>query len=409
MSLEKFSKLYKEYGFDVDLEDDKLTLKLGDLIVQCTIEDEWIRSIDSYFRAKQYFFDADTRSLTAYRFLELQVVRLDPAFLPRPEHTFEDERGNKVVLSAASKEYVLALMSSKDTSAPIFDLIKKRVKRRGEIRVKRADGSFSMRFEDLIYVPFTARYQVARKLKMETLQERGKRRIKACLFKLSYSSNECWELRETIKSKSPYINLGDDEVDFSIPRADYLDDLVSYYKVAKSSQFPNQAFLSYYHILEYFFLRVSDEKIFESVKAHVNSLDFSTSYENINKLLAIVKKADNTSDETEMLKSVLNRYVVESDLVEFLGALERKSGEKTFSDNKKIVFGEKATIKLELGHALSNSAKVIKHIRNSLVHSSDRYSREDCFLPFSESESIVFEYVPLIKYLAERVIFATAK
>lgn len=409
MSLEKFSKLYKEHGFDVDLEYDKLTLKLGDLIVKCTIEDEWIRSIDSYFKAKQYFFDGDTRSLTAYRFLELQVIRLDPAFLPRPEHTFEDERGNKVVLSAASKEYVLALMSSKDTSVPIFDLIKKRVKRRGEIRAKRPDGSFSMRFEDLIYVPFTARYQVVRKLEPETLQERGKRRIKACLFKLSYSSNECWELRETIKSKSPYINLGDDEVDFSIPRADYLDDLVSYYKVAKSSQFPNQAFLSYYHILEYFFLRVSDEKIFESVKAHVNSLDFSTSYENINKLLAIVKKADNTSDETEMLKSVLNRYVVESDLVEFLEALERKSGEKTFSDNKKVVFGEKATIKLELGHALSNSAKVIKHIRNSLVHSSDRYSREDCFLPFSESESIVFEYVPLIKYLAERVIFATAK
>ncbi|MGS3140126.1 hypothetical protein ACB316_18195 [Aeromonas sanarellii] len=408
MSLEKFFKLYKDNGFDVELVDDKFTLKIDNLIVQCTIEEEWIKSIDSYFKAKQYIFDADTRSLTAYRFIELQVVRLDPSFLNRLEHTFEDERGNKVVLSAGSKEYVLALMSSKETDGTIFDLIKKRIKRRGEIRAKRADGSFSMRFEDLIYVPFTASYQVTRKLKPETLQERGRKRIKACLFKLSYSSNECWELRETIKSKSPYINLGDDEVDFSIPRADYLDDLVSYYKVAKSSQYPNQAFLSYYHILEYFFLRVSDEKIFESVKAHVNSLDFSTSYEHINKLLAIVKKADNTSDETEMLKSVLNRYVVESDLVEFLIDLEEKSGGKIFSDNKKIVFGEKATIKLEQGHALSNSAKVIKHIRNSLVHSSDRYSREDCFLPFSESESIVFEYVPLIKYLAERVIFATA-
>ncbi|WP_270822989.1 hypothetical protein [Aeromonas sp. QDB14] len=109
----------------------------------------------------------------------MQVVRLDPSFLNRLEHTFEDERGNKVVLSAGSKEYVLALMSSKETNGTIFDLIKKRIKRRGEIRAKRADGSFSMRFEDLIYVPFTASYQVTRKLKPETLQERGKKRIKA--------------------------------------------------------------------------------------------------------------------------------------------------------------------------------------------------------------------------------------
>lgn len=409
MSLEKFANLYKDNGFDVELVDDNFTLKLGDVTIRSKIEEEWVKSIDSYFKAKQFIFDAQNKSLTAYKFLELQIVRLDPAFLPRPEHTFEDERGNKVILSTGSKEYALALISSKDTNAQIFNLIKRRIKRRGEMRATRADGSFSMRFEDLIYVPFTAKYQVPRKTKAETLQERGKKTIKACLFKLSYSNNECWELRETIKSKSTYIPSTDDEVDYSIPKADYLDDLVSYYKVAKSSQFPNQAFLSYYHILEYFFLRVSDEKIFESVKAHVNSLDFSATYENINKLLAIVKKADNTSDETEMLKSVLNKYVVESDLVEFLVSLEDKSGEKIFSDTKKIVFGEKATIKLEHGHALSNCAKVIKHIRNSLVHSSDRYSRENCFLPFSESESTVAEYVPLIRHLAERVIFATAK
>ncbi|WP_314926158.1 hypothetical protein [Aeromonas piscicola] len=132
MSLEKFSNLYKDNGFDVDLVDDRITLKLDDLIVQSTIEEDWIKSIDSYFKAKQYIFDSNTRSLTAYRFIELQVVRLDPSFLTRPEHTFEDERGNKVVLSAGSKEYVLALMSSKEANVTIFDLIKKRIKRRGK-------------------------------------------------------------------------------------------------------------------------------------------------------------------------------------------------------------------------------------------------------------------------------------
>lgn len=409
MSLANFSKIYEDNGFDVEINEDKITLKLDDLIVTSSIDEEWVKVITSFFKAKQYSFDSEARSLTAYRFLELPVVRLDPAFLPRPEHKFEDDRGNNVIISSASKEYILSLLSSEGARAPIFDLLKKRIRRRGKHRMKRADGSFSMRFEDLMHTPITAKYQVSRKLKKETIEERGRKRIKSCLFKLSYSTNECWELRETIKSKVAYSFSNDDELDSSIPRANYLEDLVSYYKVAKSSQFPNQAFLSYYHILEYFFLRVSDEKIFESVKAHVNSLSFSANYENINKLLALVKKADNTSDETEMLKSVLNRYVAESDLIDFLLSLEKESGEKIFSDTKKVVFGEKASIKLEKGHALSNSAKVIKHIRNSLVHSSDRYSREDCFLPFSESESIVFEYVPLIRFLAERVIFATAE
>lgn len=52
---------------------------------------------------------------------------------------------------------------------------------------------------------------------------------------------------------------------------------------------------------------------------------------------------------------------------------------------------------------------MIKQIRNALVHSSDKYNREDCFMPFSESESVVISYVPIIKYLAEKVIFSTAE
>jgi len=66
-------------------------------------------------------------------------------------------------------------------------------------------------------------------------------------------------------------------------------------------------------------------------------------------------------------------------------------------------------MKLEQGHALSNAAAILKHVRNALVHSSDRYTREDCFLPFSESEDVIIKYIPLVKYLAERVIFSTAK
>ena len=152
--------------------------------------------------------------------------------------------------------------------------------------------------------------------------------------------------------------------------------------------------LSYYHILEYFFLRVADEIIHTNLKAQLNSPSFSASYDNINRILATIKRSDNTSDETEMLKAVLNKYVPEEDLIEFILTIEKSAGEKVYTDTKKEVFGEKASIRLEKGHAINNAARVVKQIRNALVHSSDRYNREQCFMPFSESESTVSQFIP---------------
>jgi len=51
---------------------------------------------------------------------------------------------------------------------------------------------------------------------------------------------------------------------------------------------------------------------------------------------------------------------------------------------------------------------MIKIIRNALVHSSDRYEGKKSYVPFSESTEIVEKHIPLLKFLAEKVIFATS-
>ena len=408
MSLEMFADIYRNAGFKVELEELRLNFELEEQSFHITVDEDWKKVFTAFFKAKQFEFEPDGRVLYSYRCVEFQVVRLDPAFLPRPEHEFVDDKRNKVCLSSATSDFTLSILTA-DDNKPIMDLIKRRVLRRVENRHRRPNDSIRLRLDDILINFYTARYIVPRKIKKELLIERARSRVKACLFKLAFSYNEAWELRESVKSRGISFIPPDPDVDNTIPRATYIEDLVSYYKVARSSQFPNQAFLSYYHVLEYFFLRVSDEQLHESVRSHVNSLTFSSSYENINKLLSIVQKHDSASDETEMLKSVLTKHVDENDLIEFLLSLEKESDKKLFSDTKKMIFGERATIRLEVGHALSNSARVIKHIRNSLVHSSDRYTREDTVLPFSESEAIVFQYVPVVKYLAEKVIYATAK
>ena len=53
--------------------------------------------------------------------------------------------------------------------------------------------------------------------------------------------------------------------------------------------------------------------------------------------------------------------------------------------------------------------KRVKIIRNALVHSSDRYERKERYIPTASAESEIRKEIPLMKYLAERVIIGSAK
>lgn len=410
MSLAKFGDVLKNLDCNVEIEDDNLLIDIDSYQITIAVDEEWLKSINHYFRAKQYDFNKDSRMLVANNFIEYQVVRLDPNFIPRAEFEFSDDKGGAVKVCKASNEFVLSFFCS-EAYAKIFDLIKSRVSRRCESRRARTNTPprYRMRMDDILIIPYTASYIPKPKLSKEKLPDIGKEKIKACLFNLAFAKDECWELKDEIKSKHfRYTRTEQESEELKIPSVKYDDDLVSFYKVARSSQFPGQAYLSFYHVLEYNFLKVADEILFNSVKTQLNRPNYKATYSNVNKLLSVIKKHDKQQDETEMLKAVLAKYVLEDDLIEFIKQLEVEADEKVFSNPKNVIFGEKMSIKLEVGHALSNTAKVVKHIRNSLVHSSDRYSREDCFMPFSESESIVSKYIPITQFLAERVLFSTA-
>lgn len=328
-------------------------------------------------------------------------------FAIRSEYEYTDAHGGELRIATASPEFCLAYITSNSALKPL-DLIKNRLESRADSRSRTADGSVRLyKFNELVAMPYTAKYSVSRKVDSAKLLSRATVATKSALFKLAYTTGDCLELREAIKP-SNHLRPKQEDLDNKIPNVIYNDDLLKYYKVAKSSIFPNQQFLSYYHILEYFFLSVSDENLHTSVKSIVNAPTFNSSYENLSRLVGALKRHDNSSDETEMLKSVLSKYVDEDELIAFIQEIEHAAGDKVYSDTKKKVFGQAATISLQRGHALHASARVTKQIRNALVHSSDKYNREDCFLPLSESEHAVRLYVPLVRFLAERVIYATS-
>lgn len=410
MSIKKFAEDFKRFGFATNVDDKKIELDYEDLRFYIEIDADWEKAINKVYRAKQYEIDKESKFQVSNSSIEFQIFKLTPSYIFKPLFEFNSETSDKVVLSEMSLEYQINLFRSDE-----FDIERSinRVKRRFENRSERAIKKMPrLRFRaERFFVNFkTITFQTKRKLTREKLIQEGREKCKSCLFALAVNENDCWELRETVKGKGFYIPLSEEtDDDLKIPSAIFEDDLVGFYKIAKSSLFPSQAFLSYYHVLEYNFLRVSDEELFNRTKSIINSPNFNSSYDNVNKLLAVLKKHERNLDETNMLKRVITKFIDEEELINFIRELETKLTDKVYSKPKDEVFGERIPLKLDEGHAIGNTSKVIKHIRNSLVHSSDKYTREECVVPFSESESIVTRYIPIVKFLAEKVIYANGK
>lgn len=408
MSIEKFAIDLERFGFTTKIDGNKIEVDYGLILFEIEIEEEWLKVINKVYKSKQFEINKDRKYQVSNNSVEFQIFKLTPSLVFKPSYEFTDSNSDKVVLSNMSKEYHINLFIQSEIN---MDRVKKRLITRFEGRPERIRSRrINYRIDDLFMNYITITYIPKSKLDKTEIVRIGREKCKASLFKLAVTENECWELRETIKAKGFTIPFSDEnQNDLTIPKSNYDEDMVGFYKVARSSIFPTQSFLSYYHVLEYNFLRVADEELHSKTKSIINSTTFNSSYENVNKLLSVLQKHERNLDETSMLKRVLTKFIDEEELIGFITDLEDKTKEKIFSRPKDEVFGERISIKLEIGHAISNTSKVIKHIRNSLVHSGDKYTREECVTPFSESESIVIKYIPVIKYLAEKIIYANAK
>ena len=166
-------------------------------------------------------------------------------------------------------------------------------------------------------------------------------------------------------------------------------------------------FLLFYQVLEYFFLTISDERL-QRLTKRVSDPRFSTEAKSLDRVIQDVIEHKRTTDETEMLKLVLERYVDETELMEFIKAYEAYLKEPYYTKRRRR-FGVDAEVKLAPGHLFGNVAKVVKTVRNALVHSSDFHERVERHVPFSEGTRLVELEVPLLQFLAERVIIASSK
>ncbi len=191
--------------------------------------------------------------------------------------------------------------------------------------------------DNIIYSPVTARFSSQKRLDREGFLQYAQNRVESCLLKLAIERDECWDFSYmSIRSlRSRYDDSDSKQLD--MPMAIYNKSLVKYYKVAKSSQFPSQAFLSYYHILEHQFYRISDQNLYTKVRGNVNNIKFNGSDEDIRHLLATIYKHKRDQDETALLKIVLDYFIDETEYIQYVLELEKELNEKKYSNLQDVL------------------------------------------------------------------------
>jgi hypothetical protein len=272
-----------------------------------------------------------------------------------------------------------------------------------------SNGSTS---NELLYSPITAKVMRLNELDHNQSAEKALELIENCLFNYTYVKgipallDEEWPKRG-VRDEAFQYEEREKNNNLALPRAKINREIFRFYQRGMVVQDPVYQFLSFYQVLEYFFLSVSDEELYKKLSNVIHDPHFSSKPRHLDKIIQLTLTHKRQSDETEMLKLVLAKYLDEDEVIEYIKAYEIFLGEKRFTSKRRL-FGEENEIKLNPGHAMANVAKRVKLIRNALVHSSDHHSRQEKFIPTRSAESEISKEVPLVKYLAEKIIIASS-
>lgn len=203
--------------------------------------------------------------------------------------------------------------------------------------------------------------------------------------------------------------------DMEPPRKKYNSELVQFYLRAVSGESRDYQYLSYYHILEYFFENVYQESVIKKIRADLTHPGFSykrdrdikSFYKDIKKLIRSESSASEINEQ-ESLKLTLLRYLPDMNRVK--DSLETVSaGVVEYYKTETGPFSKNA-VNFDLGTddtVYANLANRIYAIRNAIAHSKDSSSK-DKFIPYKH-DSLLKNEVLLIRIIAEEVIVNSAK
>ncbi len=403
--MQKLIDKFHNVNIDATISNEMLTLKKEKITLKLSfpkkLQDEIKKTINSN---RMLFSYSDRTLIKNSNTVEIELDKLTDNYIPQRHSKiqFSSKGLHEIIIDSASPDFRHQFLISSEEDK-FFRFIQERM----EFLSRSSINDFEKVLRIFSHTPQTITFKTKkRKLSHEDLKKLANKYIRSCLLTLAVENNICFEVCKPKKDLRS-ITKTSVRTEFPLPMANYDTNLCNYFKVGVSSKFPSQSFLSFYHVLEYFFLKVSEEQLHLDIKGQINSTAFSSNEKKVDKLIATIKNHNNNANEKTMLHSVLLKYVPSSDLIEFIKNHEKQTIPQIYT-KKSQVFGEKLSISLNDEDVRMTTAHILKHIRNALVHSTDKYTREECHRPLSESDEIVEKYIPLIRFLSETIIFSTA-
>jgi hypothetical protein len=392
---------------DEDLE--SFSLKFDKVTVQITRED-----IASYATNRDVLTEAVAApvecSLCSPGVREQLVRSLDPAgaqtrFLMSRQHVFKGSELQPVVLIGPASDLFVDFFRFDNS---YLQLCRERVSPLFRTEPDR------LTLREFLFRPATIQVSGMAEESITAAIARSTGIIEACLFSMAYTRNrplrlvQRWPTERRALHNRPFsIIERRPGFEFPLPVVEYNEEVIRFYQLGMTTEVPELQFLGFYQVLEYFFIAVATEHLYAKLVRRLAEPTFRPTPLQLDKLIQDVVSHSQETDEVEMLKLVLQKYVGEAEITDFISKYEMHLEDKWYT-KKRDRFGVDTEIKLQPGHVFGNTAKIIKVVRNALVHSSDRFERVGRHVPFTTSSEMVVKEIPLVKFLAERIILATA-
>jgi hypothetical protein len=238
--------------------------------------------------------------------------------------------------------------------------------------------------------------------------------FESCLFELSYTRGAHLQLQSEwpsfgIRRRSLFLGRRRFAGSLPLKRIRYSLPALRFYQRGVATNDAYIQFLSFYHVLEFNFVSVSDRILYAKLSRIYMDPIFRPVPLELDKVILAVEEHKRTNDETEMLRNVLLSYVDEKETIAFIEEYEQTEKTKIYTEKSECFGEELEKLTLRENHVFGLIAKRVKTIRNTLVHSSDRYERKERYLPGPDADRALYREIPLIRFLAERVIIATAQ
>ena len=422
------TKLFEYLDVQIDTPGDKMYFKLGNSVY---IDDELLMfdneeveklfsSLSNYKQEENYFLESST---SFDLFLTSSDIRRPPRYYYRPIDVEDNTSNINYSISRISDVATFYLLYKRieEMVHPGYDTLmyfKDMDMRKGRVRIlEQVEFEQDKKYESFLTYLSTQIAPYYFSLKIITNEPKEIKEFKqykdSFIFTYIYSKHRPIIEAENLNKISDERRLyGTKSFEMEAPKRRYDPFIIEYYRQASESSDPFIQYISYYHILEYFYDEIFNKKLIEDLMNKITHPDFSyRSASKIKELAYFSHKRltgfgkDGQGNELESLKFVLKEYVRPVELKERLIELKQnpdyyQNNRVDFSNGPGISFSDEEGIYIAL-------AKRIYFTRNSLIHSKS--NRASQTYRVNIHKDILRNEIPLLEAVSELVILNSSE